>query len=50
VLSKELRNLLNAKKKQKDLNACLNYVRETFCKSELYLELNKEKVDFTFDQ
>lgn len=50
VLSKELRKSLRAKNKQKDLNACLNYVRETFCKSELYLELNKEKVDFTFDQ
>lgn len=50
VLSKELRDSLNTKKKQKDLNACLNYVRETFCKSEIYLELSKEKVDFTFDQ
>lgn len=50
VLSKDLRNTLSVKNKQKDLNACLNYVRETFCKSDLYQELNKEKVDFTFDQ
>jgi hypothetical protein len=50
VLSKELRNALSVKNKQKDLNACLNFVQETFCKSELYLELNREKVDFTFDQ
>ena len=50
VLSKEMRKSLGAKNKQKDLNACLNYMRETFCESELFLELDKEKVDFTFDQ
>lgn len=50
ILSKEMRKTLAAKNKQKDLNACLNYMRETFCESELFLELDKEKVDFTFDQ
>ena len=50
VISKEHKKSLSSKNKQKDLNACLNYVRETFCKSDLYLELNREKVDFTFDQ
>jgi hypothetical protein len=50
VLSKELRASLNKKKKQKDLNSCLNYSRETFCASELYQELSREKADFKYDE
>lgn len=50
VLSKKLRQTLDNKKKQKDLNACLNYVKETFCQSELFQELNREKADFSFDE
>jgi hypothetical protein len=50
VLDKTLRSSLDKKKKQKDLNACLSYVKETFCQGELYQELNKEKVDFTFEE
>lgn len=49
-LDKNHRTMLDKKKQQKDLNSCLNYVKETFCSSELYLELNKEKVDFSYDE
>jgi hypothetical protein len=50
ILNKGLRATLDKKKKQKDLNSCLNYVKETFCSSELYLELNREKADFSYDE
>lgn len=50
TLNKDLRTQLDQKKRQKDLNSCLNYVKETFCTSELYLELNKEKVEFSYDE
>lgn len=49
-LDKSLRSMLDKKKQQKDLNSCLNYVKETFCTSELYLELDKEKADFSYDE
>lgn len=50
VLNKEMRSTLDKKKKQKDLNSCLNYVKDTFCTSELYHELEREKADFSFDE
>lgn len=50
VLRKENRLILDKMKKQKDLNSCLNYGKETFCDSELYKELSQEKVDFSFDE
>jgi hypothetical protein len=50
VLSKKLRNTLNAKKTDKELNRCLNYVQSTFCQSELYQQLNIEKGDFSFEE
>jgi len=50
ILSKDLRLTLDKKKKQKDLSSCLNYVKETFCGSELYQELDAEKADFSFDE
>lgn len=49
VLSKPLRKTLDQKKKQKDLASCLNYSRETFCDSELFRELDREKVDFSYE-
>jgi hypothetical protein len=50
LLKKEPRLTLDKKKKQKDLNSCLNYAKETFCEGELYKELNREKVDFSYDE
>lgn len=47
-LNKKIRINLDQKKKQKDLNSCLNYVKETFCDSELFKELDLEKVDFSY--
>jgi hypothetical protein len=47
-LDKKIRMTLDQKKKQKDLNSCLNYVKETFCESELFKELELEKVDFSY--
>ena len=45
-----LRVTLNKKKKQKDLNSCLNYVKATFCTGELFKELSHEKVEFSYDE
>lgn len=49
ILDKPLRKTLDQKKKQKDLASCLNYSRETFCDSELFHELDREKVDFSYE-
>ena len=49
-LNKQQQKLLEPKKSQKELNRCLSYMQETFCKSELYQELNKEKADFSFEE
>ena len=49
ILDKSLARQLKTKNKQKDLNSCLNYVKETFCQGELFLELNKEKVEYSYD-
>lgn len=49
TLKKSQRVELEKKKKQKDLASCLNYSKETFCDSELYKELNREKVDFSYE-
>lgn len=48
-LTKAQRKLLNSKKTDKELVRCLNYVQSTFCQSELYKTLNKEKSEFTFE-
>ncbi len=43
------RKTLNTKNSDKELNRCMNYVQTTFCGSELYKTLNKEKAEFTFE-
>lgn len=50
TLSKEQRKQMESKKTAKEVNRCLAYVQSTFCKSELYQELNKEKADFSFGE
>ena len=47
-LDKKIRVTMDLKKKQKDLNSCLNYVKETFCGSELFKELELEKGEFSY--
>lgn len=49
-LSKSQRILLNKKKSDKEINRCLNFVQATFCQSDLYKTLNKEKKDFSFEE
>lgn len=49
-LSKPQRILLNKKKSDKEINRCLNFVQATFCQSDLYKTLNKEKEDFSFEE
>jgi hypothetical protein len=34
----------------KEESRCLNFAKSTFCQSELYQELNKEKIDFSFEE
>lgn len=48
-LTKQQRKILNEKKSDKELVRCMNYVQTTFCQSELYKTLNKEKSEFTFE-
>lgn len=50
TLTKTQLKMLESKKTQKEVNRCLTYMQETFCKSELYQELNKEKEDFSFEE
>lgn len=50
TLSKAQQKTLEGKKTQKEINRCLSYMQETFCKSDLYQELNKEKEDFSFEE
>jgi hypothetical protein len=49
-MSKSQQKMMQANKSQKQINRCLNYMQETFCKSELYQELNKEKAHFSFEE
>ena len=49
-LDKKQRANLEAKKKEKDQNSCLNFAKETFCSSELFKALNKEKADFSYEE
>ena len=49
-LDEDLRVTLNKKKKQKDLNSCLNYVKATFCTGELFKELSHETIEFSYDE
>jgi hypothetical protein len=50
TLSKAQRKSLNAKKSDKEINRCLSFIQSTFCQSELYQQLNKEKSDFSFEE
>lgn len=49
-LTKAQKKILFAKRSEKELNRCMNYVQNTFCQSELYKTLNVEKADFTFEE
>ena len=48
-LTKAQRKAFNAKKSEKELNRCLNYIQSTFCKGELFQTLNQEKEDFSYE-
>lgn len=49
-LTKAQRKMLNAKKNDKALNKCLNFVQSTFCQGDLYKTLDSEKADFSFEE
>lgn len=49
-LTPGLRKQLNAKNTEMELNRCMNFAQSTFCQSELYKELSKEKEDFSFEE
>lgn len=49
TLTKTQRKELNAKKTDKELVRCMNYVQSTFCQSELFKTLDQEKAEFTFE-
>jgi hypothetical protein len=50
TLTSDQRKRLNIKKTDKELNRCMNFAQTTFCQSDLYKELNKEKADFSFEE
>ena len=50
ILGKKDKELLQSKNTEKELNRCMNFAQSTFCQSELYRELNKEKADFSFEE
>jgi hypothetical protein len=50
VLPKAQRKMLSLKRNDKELNRCLNYAQSTFCQSELYKQLEREKSDFSFEE
>lgn len=49
-LTKNQKKTLATKRNDKELNRCLSYMQTTFCQGDLYLELNKEKADFSFEE
>jgi hypothetical protein len=50
VLKKEQKKTIEQKRSQKEMNRCMAFMQGTFCKSDLYQELNKEKEDFSFEE
>lgn len=50
VLNKKQQKVLAQKKTSKRMVSCISEFEAKFCQSELYLELNKEKEDFSFDE
>ncbi len=50
ILSEKDKKALAMKNTEKELNRCMNFAQSTFCQSELYSELNKEKADFSFEE
>ena len=50
VLSKEQKTSLAQKRTPKEVNRCLSFMQSTFCKSEIYQQLDAEKEDFSFEE
>lgn len=50
TLPKAQRKSLNTKLSEKEMNRCMNFIQTTFCQSDLFKELSKEKVDFSFEE
>lgn len=50
ILPAKDRKLLTQKNTEKELNRCMNFAQSTFCQSELFKELDKEKADFSFEE
>jgi hypothetical protein len=50
ILPKAQKKMLASKRNDKELNRCLNYAQSTFCQSELYKQLEREKSDFSFEE
>lgn len=50
VLTKKQKITLNPAKLDKEAARCMNFAQTTFCQGELYQELNKEKVDFSYEE
>lgn len=50
ILDAKEKKILAAKNTEKELNRCMNFAQSTFCQSELYQELEKEKADFSFEE
>lgn len=49
TLTKSQKNVFNKKKSASEINRCFNYIKSTFCQSDLFRVLDSEKADFRFD-
>lgn len=49
-LTKQQQKIMSKKRGEKEANRCLSFVQSTFCQSDLYKTLDKEKVDFSYEE
>jgi hypothetical protein len=49
-ISSSQKKILYAKKPDNEQSKCLNFIKDTFCQSELYKILDSEKSDFSFEE
>jgi hypothetical protein len=49
TLTKSQQKIMNSKRGVKETNRCLLFAQRTFCEGELFKTLQKEKVDFSFE-
>jgi hypothetical protein len=49
-LTKAQQKTMSTRRGEKEANRCLSFVQNTFCQGELFKTLDKEKVDFSYEE